>query len=134
MDGTIEARTAASEIMTFSLPLCSDVTATTGDVRLRSSWYVRSGWRILQDTWPLLPRCRRACSRTSRSIGSFESRGKRSSRSRAGPIQLESSNVGKMVRELATKYGLPFELAELKLGPDTTETEARRARYAWLRD
>src|SRR2546427_9270281 len=60
MDGTIEARTAASEIMPFSLPLCSDVTATTGDVRLRSSWYVRSGWRILQDTWRLLARCRRA--------------------------------------------------------------------------
>jgi len=49
-------------------------------------------------------------------------------------IQLESWNVGQMVRELATKYGLPFELAELKLGPEATETEARRARYAWLRD
>jgi tRNA(Ile)-lysidine synthase len=49
-------------------------------------------------------------------------------------IQLESWNVGKMVRDLATKYGLPFELGELNLGPDTTETEARRARYAWFRD
>ena len=49
-------------------------------------------------------------------------------------IQKESWKVGKSVRQLATKYGLPFETAELSLGPDTTETEARRARYAWLRD
>ncbi|HYT64220.1 MAG TPA: tRNA lysidine(34) synthetase TilS [Gemmatimonadales bacterium] len=47
-------------------------------------------------------------------------------------IQLESWNVGKMVQELATTYGLPFESTELHLGPDTTETAARRARYAWL--
>src|SRR2546422_5645796 len=47
---------------------------------------------------------------------------------------MESANVGKMVRDLAVSYGLPFELTELKLGPDTTETEARRARYAWLRE
>jgi len=49
-------------------------------------------------------------------------------------IQMESGNVGKMVRELAEKYGLPFELGQLRLGPDTTETVARRARYAWLRE
>ena len=49
-------------------------------------------------------------------------------------IQLESWNVGTMVRDSAASYGLPFELAELKLGPDTSETEARRARYAWLRE
>src|SRR3989442_6297175 len=49
-------------------------------------------------------------------------------------IQMESGKVGKMVRDLAASYGLPFELTELKLGPDTTETEARRARYAWLRE
>ena len=49
-------------------------------------------------------------------------------------MQMESANVGKMVRDLAVSYGLPFELTELKLGPDTTETEARRARYAWLRE
>ncbi|HLZ46389.1 MAG TPA: tRNA lysidine(34) synthetase TilS [Gemmatimonadales bacterium] len=42
--------------------------------------------------------------------------------------------VGRTVRELAKKYGLPFESVELNLGPDTTETEARRARYEWLRD
>jgi tRNA(Ile)-lysidine synthase len=49
-------------------------------------------------------------------------------------IQQGSENVAKTVGELAKKYGLPFELAELKLGPDTTETEARRARYAALRE
>src|SRR5205814_5739012 len=49
-------------------------------------------------------------------------------------IALESWKVGKMVRDSAANYGLPFELAELKLGPGTSETEARRARYAWLRE
>ena len=49
-------------------------------------------------------------------------------------IQMESGNVGKMVRELAARYALPFELGELHLGPDATETVARRARYAWLRE
>jgi tRNA(Ile)-lysidine synthase len=49
-------------------------------------------------------------------------------------IQMESGKVGKMVQELAGRYALPFELSELHLGPDTTETEARRARYAWLRE
>ena len=41
--GTIDARTAASEIMPFSLPSRTEVIATTGEVRLRRSWYVRSG-------------------------------------------------------------------------------------------
>jgi tRNA(Ile)-lysidine synthase len=49
-------------------------------------------------------------------------------------ISSDSRTVGLSVKTLAEKYGLPFELAELSLGPDTTETEARRARYAWLRD
>src|SRR5206468_3262972 len=49
-------------------------------------------------------------------------------------IQMESGNVGKMVRGLAAQYGLPIELGELHLGAGTTETAARRARYAWLRD
>ena len=49
-------------------------------------------------------------------------------------IALESGNVGTGVRELAARFGLPFELGELKLGPDATETTARRARYEWLRD
>jgi tRNA(Ile)-lysidine synthase len=49
-------------------------------------------------------------------------------------IQSDSRTVGRSVGKLAAKYGLPFELVELNLGADTTETEARRARYAWLRD
>lgn len=49
-------------------------------------------------------------------------------------IQMESGNVGKMVRGLAAKYGVPCELGELHLGAGTTETAARRARYAWLRE
>jgi len=49
-------------------------------------------------------------------------------------IQSPSRQVAKSVRELAERYKLSFELGELSLGPDTTETEARRARYAWLRE
>ena len=49
-------------------------------------------------------------------------------------IQSDSPTVRQSVAALAEKYGLPFESAELHLGPDTTETEARRARYAWLRE
>ena len=47
-------------------------------------------------------------------------------------IQMESGKVGRMVRRLAATYAVPFELGELNLGPDATETAARRARYAWL--
>src|SRR6266498_3409997 len=43
-------------------------------------------------------------------------------------IQTESGNVGTMVRQLAARYALPFELGELNLGADATETAARRAR------
>ena len=49
-------------------------------------------------------------------------------------MQADSRLVGQAVRELATRYRLPFELGELHLGPDATETVARRARYAWLRE
>ena len=49
-------------------------------------------------------------------------------------IQTGSRAVGQSVRQLAARYGLSFELGELHLGPDTTETLARRARYAWLRE
>ena len=49
-------------------------------------------------------------------------------------IQTGARAVGQTVKKLAEKYDLPFELGELHLGPETTETEARRARYAWLRD
>ena len=49
-------------------------------------------------------------------------------------IQTAGRAVGRAVAGLAEQYGLPFETVELQLGPDTTETAARRARYAWLRD
>ncbi|HEV8265633.1 MAG TPA: tRNA lysidine(34) synthetase TilS [Gemmatimonadales bacterium] len=49
-------------------------------------------------------------------------------------IQTASRAVGRTVGKLAGQYGVPFETVELHLGPDVTETEARRARYAWLRD
>lgn len=48
-------------------------------------------------------------------------------------IQAESRTVGRSVRELAERYGIPFELGELQLGAGASETVARRARYAWLR-
>ena len=49
-------------------------------------------------------------------------------------IQPAGRPVGLTVGKLAQQYGLPFETVELNLGPGTTETEARRARYAWLRE
>lgn len=49
-------------------------------------------------------------------------------------ISSDSRTVGQSVGALAKKYGLPFASTELGLGPDATETEARRGRYAWLRD
>ena len=49
-------------------------------------------------------------------------------------IQEASGDVGKWVGGLAARYGLPFELGELHLGPNATETVARRGRYAWLRE
>ena len=47
-------------------------------------------------------------------------------------MRADSGTVGQAVAALARRYGLPFELGELRLGPDATETVARRARYAWL--
>ena len=49
-------------------------------------------------------------------------------------ISSDSRTVGRSVETLAGQYGLPFETTELQLGPGATETEARRARYVWLRD
>jgi tRNA(Ile)-lysidine synthase len=49
-------------------------------------------------------------------------------------IQSDSPTVRQSVAALAKQYALPFESTELKLGPDASETEARRARYAWLRE
>src|SRR6266540_1917807 len=39
-------------------------------------------------------------------------------------IQADSRLVGLSVRKLAAQYGLPFELGELSLGRETTETAA----------
>jgi tRNA(Ile)-lysidine synthase len=44
----------------------------------------------------------------------------------------ESAAVAAAVTRLAARYGLPCEVGALALGPGATETEARRARYAWL--
>ena len=49
-------------------------------------------------------------------------------------ISAVSRSVGQSVKKLASKYRVPFEMTELHLGPEASETEARRARYAWLRD
>src|SRR5256714_13656327 len=49
-------------------------------------------------------------------------------------IQADSRTVGQAVEALAQRYGLPFGLGELRLGPDATETAARGARGAWLAD
>src|SRR5690242_4057679 len=49
-------------------------------------------------------------------------------------IQETGGQVAKTLRDYVKSMGLPFELGELHLGPDATETEAREARYAWLRD
>ena len=49
-------------------------------------------------------------------------------------IRSDSRTVGRAVRGLAERYRLPFELGELGLGPDASETVARRARYHWLRE
>jgi tRNA(Ile)-lysidine synthase len=49
-------------------------------------------------------------------------------------IQSDSQTVGQSVAALAKQYQLPFETTELHLGPHASETEARRARYAWLRE
>jgi tRNA(Ile)-lysidine synthase len=49
-------------------------------------------------------------------------------------IHPDSGRVARAVAALARRYELPFELAELQLGSGTSETAARRARYAWLRE
>jgi tRNA(Ile)-lysidine synthase len=49
-------------------------------------------------------------------------------------IQAGSAVVARSVGDLAAHLNLPFELGELRLGAGTSETAARRARYAWLHD
>jgi tRNA(Ile)-lysidine synthase len=48
-------------------------------------------------------------------------------------ISLESGDIAARVGELARVAGLPFVTAQLALGADASETEAREARYGWLR-
>ena len=47
-------------------------------------------------------------------------------------IRTNSADDKAFVEQLALKYGLPFESAEGKLGPDASEDQARRARYDFL--
>jgi tRNA(Ile)-lysidine synthase len=49
-------------------------------------------------------------------------------------IHPESARVAEQVEALAASYGLPFESCRLGLGPGTSETTARVARYAWLEE
>ena len=49
-------------------------------------------------------------------------------------IREASGEEAKGLRRYVLSLGLPFESTELRLGPHATETEARDARYAWLRD
>ena len=48
-------------------------------------------------------------------------------------ISLESGDIAARVGELARVAGLKFVTAQLALGPEASETEAREARYGWLR-
>lgn len=47
-------------------------------------------------------------------------------------IEPGSAAVATSVESIATRYGLSCEVGRLELGPDTSETTARRARYEWL--
>jgi tRNA(Ile)-lysidine synthase len=48
-------------------------------------------------------------------------------------IHPESAAVAERVRQLAAHLAMPVTLVRLELGADATETEAREARYRWLR-
>jgi tRNA(Ile)-lysidine synthase len=47
-------------------------------------------------------------------------------------IHPHSAAVAEQVRQLALRYGLPYEIGRLSMGVATGETKARRERYAWL--
>ena len=49
-------------------------------------------------------------------------------------VQPASGDVAATVRTVAERYELPCEVRALGLGAGATETAARRARYAWLRE
>ncbi len=48
-------------------------------------------------------------------------------------IRPDSGAVAEQVRAIAERYGLPVQVERLELGPQASETRARRARYAALR-
>lgn len=49
-------------------------------------------------------------------------------------IRPNSAADAEHVRTLAGRYGLPYEMTRLELGPGASEEAARDARYAWLED
>lgn len=49
-------------------------------------------------------------------------------------IRSDSSQDAKFVRNLATQYGLEFELGQAKLGSDASEDLSRQARYQFLNE
>lgn len=48
-------------------------------------------------------------------------------------IHPDSARVAESVRQAAKSLGLAYQQTELHLGPDTSETSARDARYRWLK-
>lgn len=48
-------------------------------------------------------------------------------------IRPDSNEDAQFVRSLAERYGVPFEVTELALGPGASEETARNARYKFLR-
>ncbi len=48
-------------------------------------------------------------------------------------IRGDSADDAKFVAKLAKSYGMPFETQRIELGPETSEAEARDARYAFLK-
>ncbi|HLB55692.1 MAG TPA: tRNA lysidine(34) synthetase TilS [Gemmatimonadales bacterium] len=48
-------------------------------------------------------------------------------------IHPQSAQAAEAVRAVVATYGLPFHVGRLGLGPGASETAARAARYAWLR-
>lgn len=49
-------------------------------------------------------------------------------------IRPDSAGDAEFVRDLASRYGLEYELGSGNLGPDASEEEARTARYAFLHE
>lgn len=47
-------------------------------------------------------------------------------------IRPDSGQDAELVKQAAQKYGLPYEVTQLHLGPTVSEQEARDKRYEWL--